>query len=281
MKADLIYDVGSNNGDDADFYLRKGFHVVAVDADASLCEQIANRFRAEVDQGLLTVVHGLVSNSGRKSETFYVFDENPGWSTADAEFRKRLEEGGRVSRKIEVPVVAMDELLATHGVPYYMKIDIEGNDLQALRGLEAFGKARSDRPAYVSTELVREDVRLALEQLLTLERCGYSRFLFTNQGMRTHWKAPQPPREGKYARFRPDQITTGLFGRELEGKWMDIHGAAARIAEIGRLNWMYRHDPRYSKDGKFSGTLRAKIHNRMRRHLLGDPINGLELHATL
>ena len=30
---DLIFDVGCNNGDDTDFYLRKGFRVVAIDAD--------------------------------------------------------------------------------------------------------------------------------------------------------------------------------------------------------------------------------------------------------
>jgi len=31
----------------------------------------------------------------------------------------------------------------------------------------------------------------------------------------------------------------------------------------------------------FSGTLWAKVHNRFRRHVLGDPINGIELHAAL
>jgi FkbM family methyltransferase len=281
MTPDLIFDVGSNNGDDTDFYLKKGFRVVAIDADASLCEQVTKRFRQEVDRGQLTVVHGLVSDSGLGTETFYLFVDNPGWNTADLEFKNRMEAAGHATRKVEVPVIGMDHLLARHGVPHYLKIDIEGNDLKALCGLEEFSKAHSDRPSYVSTEMVREDVRLAMQQLLTLERCGYSRFQFVNQGMRMHVRAPDPPREGRYARFRHDQITTGLFGRELDGKWLDIHGAASRIATICRLNWLYQHDPRFSKDGKFSGTLWAKIHNRFRRHVLGDPINGIDLHAAL
>jgi hypothetical protein len=119
-----------------------------------------------------------------------------------------------------------------------------------------------------------------MQQLLTLERCGYSRFQFVNQGMRMHVRAPDPPREGKYAQFHYDQITTGLFGRELDGRWIDIHDATSRIATICRLNWLYLHDPRFSKDGRFSGTLWAKVHNRFRRHVLGDPINGIELHAA-
>ena len=280
MTPDLIYDVGANNGDDADFYLRKGFRVVAIDADAKLCAQIGDRFREQIEQGRLTVVHGLVSDSGLASEAFYLFEDCPGWNTADIDFKTRMESAGYATKKIEVPVIGMNDLLSRYEVPYYLKIDIEGNDLKALRGLEQFGNARGDRPSFVSTELVREDVRLAMDQLLTLERCGYTKFLFVNQGMRMHVKAPQPPREGTYATFRPDQITTGLFGRELDGEWLDVTRAAGRIATICRLNWLYRHDPRFSKDGKFSGTLWAKIHNRFRRHVLGDPINGIELHAA-
>ena len=40
--------------------------------------------------------------------------------------------------EIAAPVVDTGALLQQHGVPYYMKIDIEGNDLVPLKGLRSF-----------------------------------------------------------------------------------------------------------------------------------------------
>lgn len=281
MNSDFIYDIGCNNGDDTDFYLRKGFRTLAIDADPMLCEQVALRFKKDVDQGRLQVVNGLIADKDSESAPFYIFDECSGWSTADPEFRRRHELAGRVSRKIEVPVISMSTLLQKYGVPYYMKIDIEGFDHIALQGLFSFLKHTPDRPNYVSVEFSREDLGIALEQLLALIRCGYTRFNFVNQGMRSHVKAPLTPREGKYAEFFHMQITTGLFGKELDGKWLDVYAATERIVEICRVNKLFREDPRYSKNGQFSGTLRAKIYNRFRRYAFRDPVNGLELHAAL
>jgi hypothetical protein len=44
MTADLLYDVGMNNGDDTAYYLYKGFRVVAVEADPVLVEAARERF---------------------------------------------------------------------------------------------------------------------------------------------------------------------------------------------------------------------------------------------
>ena len=53
MNSNLIFDIGCNNGDDTDFYLRKGFKVVALDADKSLCDEVSKRFVAEIKSGQL------------------------------------------------------------------------------------------------------------------------------------------------------------------------------------------------------------------------------------
>lgn len=36
LKPNLIYDVGLHRGEDTDFYLKKGFHVVALEANPEL-----------------------------------------------------------------------------------------------------------------------------------------------------------------------------------------------------------------------------------------------------
>ena len=51
MKTKVIYDLGSNNGDDIPYYLLKSDVVVAVEANPILCEQIKAKFKYEIQAG--------------------------------------------------------------------------------------------------------------------------------------------------------------------------------------------------------------------------------------
>src|SRR5215218_4820375 len=53
---DLVYDLGLHHGLDTEFYLRKGFRVVALEARPDFCAEVSARFAAEVEAGRLTVV---------------------------------------------------------------------------------------------------------------------------------------------------------------------------------------------------------------------------------
>ena len=71
MKYDpkLIIDVGVCEGEDSDFYLKKGFNVVAVEADGTLIEGLETRFREAVDSRRLRILHRAVAEeSGRDLE---------------------------------------------------------------------------------------------------------------------------------------------------------------------------------------------------------------------
>ena len=45
----LIFDIGSNNGDDILYYLHKADLVVAVEANPKLCKLISKRFNKEIN----------------------------------------------------------------------------------------------------------------------------------------------------------------------------------------------------------------------------------------
>ena len=51
----IIYDIGSNNGDDIPYYLLKSDLVVAIEANPQLCNLINQRFKSEIDEGKLVV----------------------------------------------------------------------------------------------------------------------------------------------------------------------------------------------------------------------------------
>jgi SAM-dependent methyltransferase len=101
---DLIFDIGCNNGDDTDFYLRKGFRVVAVDADKEQCDAVCRRFSRAIEQSRLFIFHGAVADSVNDIITMHKFPEMTDWNTIDHYFKERNQRIGYRSVEIQVPV---------------------------------------------------------------------------------------------------------------------------------------------------------------------------------
>jgi FkbM family methyltransferase len=68
---DLIFDVGANNGDDTAAYLGRGYNVVAVEANPSLCLDLRARFQHELGLGRLTLAEGAIAE--RPGDVFSPF----------------------------------------------------------------------------------------------------------------------------------------------------------------------------------------------------------------
>ena len=51
----IIYDIGANNGDNIEYYLKKSDLVVAIEANPVLCQLITNRFSSDVKNKKLFV----------------------------------------------------------------------------------------------------------------------------------------------------------------------------------------------------------------------------------
>ena len=164
----LIYDVGMNNGDDTAYYLHRGYRVIAIDADPQACENARQRFKEELSQGRLTVLNtGITAEPGNWD--FWICESHPEWSSFD---RRIASRDGASHHRIRVACRTFDSILAEYGVPYYLKVDIEGHDLQCVDGL----KAAQDRPKYVSIELDELD-----ESLRKLADLGYTAFKCISQ----------------------------------------------------------------------------------------------------
>ena len=73
----IIYDIGSNNGDDIPYYLLKSDLVVAVEANPDLCKLIKGRFKKEIEQEKLVVENCVVTNDfNLKEVSFYIHKTN-------------------------------------------------------------------------------------------------------------------------------------------------------------------------------------------------------------
>ncbi|QGM44928.1 FkbM family methyltransferase [Methylocystis heyeri] len=220
MNQRLIYDVGMHTGADCDFYLKKGFNVVGIEANPALVAHCEKRFASEIESGRLQIVNRAVSEAQGTIE-FYIDDDNLLWGTAEPEARQRFQEMGHALRVIEVQATTMKEIFASFGVPYYMKIDIEGYDHLCLLGLEGI----SGRPRHISVEASATSFEATQAQLELLKSFGYTKFKRVLQNNVHKQKCPTPAREGKYVQYEFGASCSGLFGEELPGRWLSFDEA--------------------------------------------------------
>ena len=63
IKSDLMFDVGMHKGEDSEFYLKKGFRVIAVEAVQSLCTAVSERLADSVAAGRLVIVNKAIAET--------------------------------------------------------------------------------------------------------------------------------------------------------------------------------------------------------------------------
>lgn len=222
--AEVIFDVGAHKGEDSDFYLKLGYRVVAVEASPDLAAHLRARFQREVDSSQLTIVQKAIAETAGVT-AFYVNTTNSVWGTANPEWLARNKKFGTVSQKIEVESVVISDLFSAYGCPTYLKIDIEGADMQCLRSL----KGVECRPQYISIESSKTSWAGLLREFDALRELGYSKYKISKQGR--YSSSEFVGSNGRfYHEFEED--ASGPFGEHLEGRWLTRRQALARYLPI-------------------------------------------------
>lgn len=168
MTAPIVMDIGAHDGADTWAYLCLGYRVVAVEANPKRAAEIHHALSHYVETGIL-VIHnvGIAEKSGEAP--FYI---NPVNDLLSCFSREATERDGTPSEEVVVQTLPARFLFDAYGVPYYLKVDIEGSDRLVLQGLAA---ATSDRPAFLSIEMSDPSDIGAVADL------GYEQFQLVNQ----------------------------------------------------------------------------------------------------
>jgi FkbM family methyltransferase len=195
VQDDLIYDVGLHEGIDTRHYLNSGFRVVAVEANPTFVTEARIQFADEIADGRLVIVDSAVGPEAG-SVSFWVNDENSEWSSI---IESEGARDGTPAHVIEVKCVTFGSVLARYGVPYYLKIDIEGASVHCLEALSP-----PDLPSYVSIEA------LTLAYLGMLSRLGYNEFKVIDQ--RTHRGITRLGRHAYRCRNAVEQVARRVPG---------------------------------------------------------------------
>jgi FkbM family methyltransferase len=225
-RPDLIFDIGMNICEDTDFYLRKGFRVLAVEADPASCAAAQERYPDEIASGRLTVLNRAISDTDEPLR-FYLCRTQSAWSTGSTELRDRWAKQGAEFDEIEVPAITSGELIGEFGTPHYAKIDIEGFDLLCLGGFKAVAAS----PDYVSVEV---DFYRREELIDMLTSLGYGRFALVGQSTIPSQRPRPGGLEGRAIDYTFRSGCSGLFGDELPVAWVDVRELRRRCDAVVR-----------------------------------------------
>lgn len=225
---DLIYDVGLHRGEDTAFYLALGYRVVAFEADPQNAEHCRRRFEREIDRGRVTIIEGAIAPPGQESMTFYRSSRLSMWGTTDAEWVERRDAVAEFE-SVTVPTVDFRESIAQHGVPHFMKIDIEGADrhcLEVVRDLNS-------RPRFLSIESEKFSWDALLEEFDLLASLGYGRFAVVQQANIPGRILRTNDRHGNALEYRFERDASGAFGGDLS-PWLKRDAALERYRDVFR-----------------------------------------------
>lgn len=163
----VIFDIGMYDAADTVYYLEAGYKVIAIEANPNLIRRATVKLRRHIDSGQLKLINAAIGPEGQ-SATLIVSGDDLGSSSI---FEMKVADRNPVD-SYSVPRLSIQELIHQHGIPHYMKIDIEGADRYCVLGL-----TRETRPIFLSFE-IGEDVEELLNHCLEI---GYKQFKIINQ----------------------------------------------------------------------------------------------------
>jgi len=131
---DLVFDVGANIGQRSEIFAKLARQVVAIEPQPNCIRHLKSRFRFNRRVKIEQVALGETPGEATMWQS-----ESSGISSMSRRFIDTMGQGvfsdQTWNKEIQVPVTTLDSLIALHGAPAFMKIDVEGYELSVLKGL--------------------------------------------------------------------------------------------------------------------------------------------------
>jgi FkbM family methyltransferase len=215
-KGKIVYDFGANRGSNIQYYLSRGFDVVAIEANPLLAERLVQSFSKDIRVKVVSAC--IVPDSEMVDVPFFINNRLDKLSTfvRPAASLEDFEE-------IRVPARTPASIIREFGEPFYVKIDLEGADHLILNSLLGNG----EKPPYISTEAH------TLEAFRELIVFGYSEFKVV-EGRYVHKCYYSPPETCTKAAYRFDKgESAGPFGEDIPGPWLSADEILAYLCKFG------------------------------------------------
>ncbi len=142
-KRDLIFDIGANDGRKTDVFLRLGARVVAVEPDETNLKVLKGKFLKNRLFPKAVAVEGKAVSDRTGSVSMLIDAPGSALNTLSPKWANTLRsDPARFGQQFDfttekvIETTTLESLIEKHGTPFYIKIDVEGHELNALRGLK-------------------------------------------------------------------------------------------------------------------------------------------------
>lgn len=208
----LAFDVGGNHGQSIDVLLTKGYDkVVSFEANPMLARELQGSYSGESER---VAIHNNIVCEHSKGKQFYISTTADGISTTKKEWilESRFRNTQKWLEDIEgkpliIPSVTLDQAIEAYGIPDFIKVDVEGGELEVFQGLHTC----SPKIAFEWTEELWDKHTAPCVELL--RGLGYSRFAYQEAD-----DMMQEPKDTEYSSWETCEIHS-LINKEHYEKW--------------------------------------------------------------
>lgn len=131
---DLCFDVGANIGHRSGIFLDLGAKVVAVEPVQESIDVLKQRF-GQIDE--MTLLQAAIGSKKGQS-TIHISNELEVCTLSEnfiAEYKDQPGYDLRWEETRTTNIITLDQLIKEHGIPAFCKIDVEGYEVEVLKGL--------------------------------------------------------------------------------------------------------------------------------------------------
>jgi FkbM family methyltransferase len=134
----LCFDVGAHLGDRIRTWRHLGARVIAIEPQPACLSVLRTLYGRDPQVTLLP--HAIGAKPG--AATLHVSEATPTVSSLSSDWIRDVQADPRFAAhrwdgRVEVQVETLDQLIQRHGLPDFVKIDVEGFELDVLEGLSA------------------------------------------------------------------------------------------------------------------------------------------------
>ena len=176
---DLFFDIGAHLGNKSKQFLDKNLKAIMVEPLPQCVEQLKIKFE---NRNNVEIIQKAVGKTTKKM-TLEVNTKMPTTSTMAKHWKSGRFSNEKWDQKITVEMTTLDHLIKIYGLPKYIKIDVEGFELDVLLGL-------SQKAGIISFEFTSEFLDQTIKCLDHLKKIGYHEYNFSIGERRkfySHW----------------------------------------------------------------------------------------------